>query len=146
MIMGVLGLLGCQSCRVGPEEVDQEITIALGEVWLGGEVARRIPLDVDQLTTDEALTVTAGEGHVDLRWTPTATGEVSLSLRADGATIILTATVTEPAVWPAPLATTIGLESLDSLEATAVVVGGWCVVRLRVGVAGLGVPAFGNQL
>lgn len=119
MTMGLLGLLlGCQSCRVGPEDSAKDITIALGEVWLGGEVARQLPLEVTSITSDEDLIVTAKEDHVELWWTPTTIGDVSLSLDAGGQAVTLTATVSEPAVWPETLATHIGYEPLDSLDVT----------------------------
>ncbi len=124
MTMGWLSLLiGCQGCRVsttddsGPAVIDLD-EIALGEVWLGGEVARRIPLDAVEITTEDDLSLTVGDGYVDLRWIPDSLGETALTLQADGATIVLTAEVVEPGAWPEPLAVPITLEPLDSMDET----------------------------
>ncbi|MFT5682829.1 MAG: hypothetical protein ACI8RZ_003753 [Myxococcota bacterium] len=120
MTMGLLSLLmGCQGCRVTSPE-DSALTSAdaaydLGEVWLGGEVARRLPIDAAEITGDAELSLTAGIGYVDVRWVPADLGEAALILDADGATITLTASVVEPGLWPRPLATPITLEPLDSL-------------------------------
>ena len=121
--MGLLGLLmGCQGCQVSvPDDTATAIfgsTYDLGEVWLGGEVARRLPIDAADISGDDVLSITPGDGYVDVRWVPTDLGEKTLTLDADGQIITLNATVLEPGLWPQPLVTSISLEPLDSLEAS----------------------------
>ena len=68
MTMGLLGLLvGCQGCRVGGSDSGdttvadtEELILDLGEVWLGGEVARRLPVPSGELTSADNVSPPPG--------------------------------------------------------------------------------------
>jgi hypothetical protein len=113
MGLGILmGLLAaCGGCRGLPP--DEDIVVDLGEVWLDSEVALRLPRT--DLSSDEDLSLTAGDGYTDLRWVPASLGAVSLTL---GSVVIDAMVVEAPSVWPDPIAETIALEPLSSIPAS----------------------------